>query len=139
MRKHLVIFFGAAVAVLMSASLNAHHTGATLLSEKTITVKGIVKTWLWSNPHCLLTLDVKGEDGKVVTWVMEAQAPNSIFPEGYRPNSFKAGEEVSVTINPVANGQPYGRIAQVVLANGATLGGTPGDGGRGRGRGAEAQ
>ena len=103
-------------------------------AETTVTLKGVVKTWLWSNPHCLLTLEVKGEDGQVVQWVVEAQAPNSIYPAGYRNNTFKPGDQVTVTLNPVANGRPYGRIASVVLADGTKLGG---EGARGRGAAAQ--
>ena len=66
MRNRLVIGFTLAAAILVSVPLAAHHTGSTLLSETTVTVKGVVKTWLWSNPHCLLTIEVKGADGQVV-------------------------------------------------------------------------
>ena len=133
MRNRLVIVLAAAVGLLMSASLVAHHTGSTLYTEKTVTVKGIVKSWLWSNPHCLLRLDVKGEDGQVVQWLAEAQAPNTIYLEGYRANSFKPGDEVTVTLRPAANGGPYGQLAQTVLADGTKLGNLPGEGARGRG------
>jgi hypothetical protein len=138
MRNRLVIVFSI-VALLSSASLQAHHTGSTLLSDTTVTLKGVVKNWLWSNPHCLLTLEVMGADGQNVQWVIEAQAPNSIFPEGYRKNSFKPGDVVTVTANPVTNGRPYGRIAGVMLADGTTIGSMSGGGGRGRGRGAPVQ
>jgi hypothetical protein len=125
------------VGLLIAMPAHGHHTGSTLLSETTVTLKGVVKNWLWSNPHCLLTLDVTGADGQVVQWIVEAQAPNSIYPAGYRNNTFKPGDEVTVTVNPVTNGRPYGRIDSVVLADGRRLGG---DGpGRGRGRGAANQ
>ena len=134
MKSTLIIVFSVAIGLLASVPLIAHHTGSTLLSETTVTLNGVVKTWLWSNPHCLLTLEVKGADGQVVQWVVEAQAPNSIYPAGYRKNSFSPGDQVTVTVNPVANGRPYGRIAHVVLADGTTLGG---DGARGRGAAAQ--
>ena len=130
MRSRLVIVFAAAVGLLMSVPLVAHHTGATVLSETTITLKGTVEGWLWSNPHCLLTLDITGEDGEVVQWVLETQAPNSIYASGYRSNSFKSGDDVTVTFQAAANGQPFGRLSRAVLADGTTLGG------RGRGAGA---
>ena len=84
MANRLVLVFGVAIGLLASTPLTAHHTGSTLLSETTVTLKGVVKTWLWSNPHCLLTLDVKGDDGQAVQWVLEAQSPNTIYPDGYR-------------------------------------------------------
>jgi hypothetical protein len=86
----------------------------------------------------LLTLDVKGEDGQVVQWVVETQAPSSIYSSGYRKDSFKAGDQVTVTVEPVKTGRPNGRISRVVLADGTQIGGQ-GGAGRGRGRGAEAQ
>jgi hypothetical protein len=127
--------FAAAIGLLMSVPLVAHHTATTLYSEKTVTLKGIVKTWRWSNPHCLLTFDVKGEDGQVVQWLAETQAPNTVYTEGYRPNSFKPDDEITVTVRPAANGRPYGLLTQAVLADGTKLGSEEGT----RGRGAAAQ
>ena len=129
--------FAVAVGLLLSVSLAAHHTGSTLYTDKTVTLKGIVKTWRWSNPHCLLTFDVKGEDGQVVQWLAETQAPNTAFTEGYRANSFKPGDEVTITVQPAANGRPFGQLAAAVLADGTKLGNP--EGGRGRGRGAAAR
>jgi len=135
MRNRLVIVFAVAVGFLMSVPLVAHHTASTLYTEKTVTLKGIVKTWRWSNPHCLLSLDVKGEDGQVVQWLAETQAPNTVYIDGYRANSFKAGDEITVTVRPAANGRPYGLLTQAVLADGTKLGAEEGA----RGRGAAAQ
>jgi hypothetical protein len=137
MKKRLVIVFAAAVGLTMSVPLVAHHTGSTLYAEKTITLKAVVKTWLWSNPHCLLTFDVKGEDGQVVQWLAEAQAPNTAYTEGYRPKIFNAGDEVTITVRPAMNGRPFGLLAQVVLADGTTVGNLRGN--RAGGRGAAAQ
>jgi hypothetical protein len=67
-------------------------------------------------------VEVQGEDGKVVQWTAEGQAPNVIFPGGYRRNSFKPGDQVTVTVEPVKNGQPMGRIIETVLADGTKLG-----------------
>src|SRR5215468_4674197 len=137
MKTGLVIVFAMAVALVVSVPLAAHHTASTLYTEKLVTVKGIVKSWLWSNPHCLLTFDVKGEDGQVVLWRAETQAPNTAYTEGYRASSFKPGDEVTVTMRASANGGPFGLLAQVVLADGTKLGDLSGNGARGRG--ADAQ
>ena len=45
-----------------------------------------------------------------------------IFPAGYRKDSFKAGDQVTITVEPVKNGLPLGRILQAVLADGQVLG-----------------
>jgi len=58
--------------------------------------------------------------------INETQAPSIMYPAGYRKNSFKLGDEVTVSVEPVKNGLPIGRIREVVLANGTTLGGIAG-------------
>ena len=137
MKRGLVIMFALSVGLLMSVPLAAHHTASTLYTEKLVTVKGTVKSWLWSNPHCLLTFDVKGDDGQTVLWRAETQAPNTAYTEGYRANSFKPGDEVTVTMRAAVSGGPFGLLAQVVLADGTKFGDL--GGGRGRGRGGDAQ
>ena len=134
MSNRLVMVAAVAVGVLMSTSLAAHHTASSIYTEKTATLKGIVKVWRWSNPHCLLTFEVKGEDGQVVEWLAETQAPNTAYTEGYRAGSFKPGDEITVTLRVAANGRPLGLLAQVVLADGTTIGNL---GGRGRGGAAQ--
>ena len=137
MKNGLVIVIAMVIGLVTSVPLAAHHTASTLYTEKLVTLKGIVKSWVWSNPHCLLTFDVKGEDGQVVLWRAEAQAPNTAYTEGYRASSFKPGDEVTITVRAAANGGPFGLLAQVVLADGTKLGNLSGDGARGRG--ADAQ
>ena len=122
MRALPVIVLAAAIGLWMPLAVSAHHGGAAFDSGKMVVLKGTVVEWIYSNPHCLLKLDVKGADGQVVQWIAEGQAPNVIFPGGYRKDSFKPGDQVAITVEPVKNNQPMGRILQSVLANGKTLG-----------------
>jgi len=121
MRKWAVITFAAGVG-LFSAPLAAHHGSAAFDTGKKVELKGTVVEWIYSNPHCLLKLEVAGPDGKVVQWIAEGQAPNVIFPGGYRRDSFKPGDQVTITVEPVKENQPMGRILAAVLANGTKLG-----------------
>jgi len=122
MRGRLVI--AVVVGTFISASLSAHHGSAAFDNGKAVILKGAVVQWVYSNPHCLLTVDVKADDGTVVRWIAETQAPSIMYPAGYRKDSFKVGDEVTVNVEPVKNGLPVGRIREVVLADGTTLGGT---------------
>ena len=122
MRKTRVTVFAAAVALLIvSGPMLAHHANAVFDVGKRVTVKGTVTEWFWANPHCLLRLDVKNDNGQVVHWVAETQAPPNMIPFGWSKQSFMAGDQVTVTIEPVKNGQPLGRILQAVLPDGKTL------------------
>ena len=122
MRTWAVVVFAAVSALSMPRPLSAHHGSAAFDTGKTVVLKGVVKAWLYSNPHCLLRLEVAGSDGKVVQWVAEAQAPNTIFPAGYRKDSFKPGDQVEITVEPAKENVPMGRILQSVLADGKILG-----------------
>jgi hypothetical protein len=111
------------VGLLLPLPLSAHHGGAAYDVGNPVTLKGTVTQWYYSNPHCLLTLDVKGEDGMVVTWIAETQGPSIMFPAGYRRDSFKPGDQVTVIVDPAKNGRPVGHIREAVTAAGWTLGG----------------
>ena len=120
--KRLVMTLAAAAGLAIPSIAVAHHGSAAFDTGKTAVLKGTVVEWIYSNPHCLLKIDVKSEDGKVVQWVAEGQAPNVIFPGGYRKDTFKVGDPVTVTVEPVKNNQPMGRILKTELANGKVLG-----------------
>jgi Family of unknown function (DUF6152) len=132
LRNKLIVMFALAVGVMVSIPLSAHHGAAAIYDNQTVTLKGTVKAWLWSNPHCLLTFDVKGEDGKVVEWVTETQAPSTIYPMGFRKDSFKPGEQVTVIVQPAKNERPNGRLVSALLADGKKIGNGPGESGRRR-------
>ena len=121
-KSRRAILAAAAGLVLLSSSAFAHHGGAAFDVGKEVVLNGTVVEWLYANPHCLLKLEVKSADGTVATWIAEGQAPNTIFPSGYRKDSFKPGDRVAITVEPVKNGRPAGRILKSVLADGKTLG-----------------
>jgi hypothetical protein len=122
MRKTLVTVFAVVVGLLIvSGPSLAHHANAVFDVGKRVTVKGTVTEWFWAIPHCLLRFDVTNENGQVVHWTAETQAPPNMIPFGWSKQSFKPGDEVTITLEPVKNGQPLGRILQAVLPSGNTL------------------
>ena len=134
MKNKLMAILAVAVTILVMASgpLFAHHGNAAYDNVKTVVVKGTVTEWFWANPHCFLKFDVQDENGQVVHWVAETSNPPDMINRGWTKYSFKAGDQVTVTLEPVKNGAPNGRVLQVVLPDGKTLGtgggGTPAPG-----------
>jgi Family of unknown function (DUF6152) len=122
MRNRLIVAAALVIGLAISAPLSAHHGAASFDSGKMVLLKGTVKEWLYSNPHCLLTLEVKGADGKVTQWIAETQSPTVMYPAGYRKNSFKVEDVVTVKIEPVKSGQPAGRIVAALATDGTLLG-----------------
>ena len=99
----------------------AHHGAAAYDTAKKITAKATVTEWVWSNPHCFLKFDMKDEKGNLQHWATETSNPSDMVNLGWSKDTFKPGDEITVTFMPVKNGNPIGRIEQVVLANGQTL------------------
>ena len=124
MRNRLVAIFAVAAGLLSaSVPLPAHHGSAAFDAGKKVTLKGTVTEWFWANPHCLLEFDVKDDNGQVAHWVAEASNPPDMVNHGWSKQSLKPGDQVTVTVEPVRNGKPLGRITQVVLPDGKTLSG----------------
>ena len=118
-------FFGVVlgtIGVLAAAPAIAHHGAASFDTTRELTLKGTVTEWIWANPHCFLKFDAKDETNTVRNWAVEVSNPTDMTKRGWARTSFKAGDEVTVTLQPVKGGAPVGRIRNVVLATGQTLG-----------------
>jgi hypothetical protein len=97
MRKTLVLVLLAGVVSLAAEPVWAHHAfAAEFDSSKPIKLKGTVTKMEWINPHAWIHIDVKGEDGKVSPWMIEAAAPNSLLRRGFTKNSLLPGMEILV-------------------------------------------
>jgi hypothetical protein len=120
--KFLLIFALVASVSILSVPVFAHHGNAEFDVGKKVTVKGTVTEWLWANPHCWLKFDVKDDKGDVAHWVTETNNAADMLEKGWSKHTFNVGDEVTVTLEPVKNGRPVGRILGVELPNGQTLG-----------------
>ena len=131
MRKTFVTLFAlVAGLVIASRPVAAHHGAAAFENDpaKRLVLKGTVTEWIWANPHTFLQFDVKGDDGAVVHWVVEASNPPDMINRGWTIRSFKAGDAVTVTVRPVKSGKPVGSIVQVQFADGHVLSAVGGGG-----------
>jgi len=105
----------------LTAPLVAHHGAASFDTTRELTLKGSVTEWIWANPHCFLKFDAKDDTGTVRNWAVEVSNPTDMTRLGWARTSFKGGDEVTVTLQPVKSGAPIGRLRSVVLPNGQTL------------------
>ncbi len=109
------------VILLSPQVLIAHHGAATFDTANEVTLKGTVTEWTWFNPHCFLKFEVKDQNGTAKVWAVEAGNPTDMAKRGWKRTSFKAGDQVTVTLQPVKTGAPVGRIRSVMLASGEVL------------------
>ena len=114
-----------AVAALATPAL-AHHSFAMFDSTRTLTMTGMVKDFEWTNPHVWLRVMVDDQSGTPRQWALEMGAPGQQTRVGWKPDSVKPGDKVTVTIHPLKDGSRGGQFMNAVLPNGQQLG----DGGR---------
>jgi len=97
MKTTVAVVFAAGALLLAAVPVSAHHAfSAEFDTDKPIKFKGTVTKMEWINPHAWIHIDVKGEDGKVTEWMIEAAAPNSLLRRGWTKNSLPVGTEIVV-------------------------------------------
>ena len=94
-------------ALLVAAPLLvAHHSfAATYDVNKPVTFSGAVTKVEFRNPHIWVFLDVKDGD-KVTNWGCEGGAPIQLFRQGWRPDTLKHGDEISIEGFAARDGKP---------------------------------
>ena len=90
---------------------------------KRIQLKGEVREFQWTNPHSYIQLLVKDAAGKQVEWSLEMAAPTYLYNNGWRPSTLKKGDNIIVTMAPLASGAHGGLVISVSTADGRKLGG----------------
>jgi len=118
----------AAIASIMlvaalAAPVGAHHS--PVMFDRTVakTIVGTVVRFTWTNPHSAIQLDVPNESGGVDRWGVEMGSPQSMARAGWRSNIIKAGDTVTVVVNPLKSGEFGGIFVSITLPDGRKLGG----------------
>jgi hypothetical protein len=110
--------FGIATAGLLLAALPvlAHHSFQAEYDEnKLVTVNGTVTKVAWTNPHVMLNMDVRDDSGKVANWQMELASPNGLLRQGWKLDSLKPGDQVTVSGYAARDGSHLVNARRVIL------------------------
>ena len=111
-----------ALAILMVAPAFAHHSFAVYDHTRTLTLRGTVTRFQWTNPHGFIEMDVQQSDGSVKHYSVELTSINMMQRVGWRSNMIKPGDKVQVVVAPLLSGERVGLGLEVVLADGNTMG-----------------
>jgi hypothetical protein len=135
--KNRIARRGVALAVAVAAAwvfpIYAHHSfAAEFDGTKAIRKTGVISRVEWSNPHSYIYIDVKDENGNVVTWGCEGGAPVALSRRGFKKNDIKVGDTVTVDGYAAKDGSHLMDARRITLTDGRSFyGGSAGDGGPG--------
>lgn len=119
MRRYPVLL--AALGTVCCASIAlAHHSAAMFDAQKSVTLEGTVKTFLFTNPHSWIQLIVT-TDGKPVEWSIEMGSPQGLYRSGWRPSTLQSGQPITVVIHPERSGEPVGQFVSASRRDGSSL------------------
>jgi len=123
-RKGMLAFSATAILSLLSlaGSAYAHHGFVSWFDmSRSITVKGTVTSFDWTNPHSYIYFDVKDDKGAVQKWSAELGAVAMLARAGWRKDTLKPGDEITLIGNPAKDSKPIMHLDKIVLANGQEL------------------
>ncbi|MBZ5610348.1 MAG: hypothetical protein LAP38_18960 [Acidobacteriia bacterium] len=112
-----------AAGLLASAAFAwAHHAFAAEFDiNRPIKLRGTVVKMDWINPHSWIHIDVKGADGKVVTWMIEGGSPNVLLRLGFTKDALPAGSEIVMDGFQAKDGSNRGVGKVLTFADGRKL------------------
>jgi hypothetical protein len=118
--KALVLAAGMASFLAMPAF--SHHSFSMFDHEKTVTVSGLVKEFEYTNPHAWLhIMSVDEKTGRPVEWSFEMGGVGQITAQGWKPDSVKPGDKISVQMHPLKDGSRGGQYLNATLADGRSF------------------
>jgi hypothetical protein len=120
MKAVLVPVFVVLALVAAAIPLSAHHSWPVSY-DKLVTVKGTVMEFTWSNPHPMITLNVRTNDGKTEEWLIGGPAINRMEANGWNRATVKAGDTLTGIGYQFADGQKIIRLERVVFADGKEM------------------
>ena len=117
----LAAIFVAVCLLLYSGPALAHHGGGAYDQAHPVTMTGTVKEFLFIQPHPLITLAVKDDQGSVTEWYVEMTAPNHLVHYGWTGKKLKPGDQITIVGLPSKNGLKVLNLRKISWANGEVI------------------
>lgn len=101
----------------------AHHSVVAYFDMKQdLALKGEVDEWVFRAPHAVLKFVVKNDKGETELWRAETLPSNLLFRKGWRFNTLKPGDPVTVYGHPSLDPSRHAMVlSKVVLGDGTEL------------------
>ena len=121
MTSRRTAWVGGVLGLLMAiaAPAMAHHSFAVFDHTRTLTIRGTVTKFQWTNPHGFLEVDIPQADGTTRHFSIELTSINMMQRVGWRSNMIKSGDKITAIVAPLLSGDPVGLGLEVTLADGS--------------------
>jgi Family of unknown function (DUF6152) len=122
MRTKLKLVVGIGLLILTRPLLAHHSFAAEFDAAKPFELTGTVTRVAWTNPHAWVYFDVVDERTKQTTnWAVELNSPNALLRAGWKRDTLKTGDVVTVEGSLAKDGSPTGNARSVVTSSGQRL------------------
>ncbi|MBY0497966.1 MAG: hypothetical protein K2Y23_27485 [Cyanobacteria bacterium] len=122
MKRRIAALFVVIALVASGISIAAHHSFAAQYDrDKPITLKGSITRLEWANPHIYFYVDVADTKGATANWAIEGGAPSTLYRAGWRKDSAKVGDVVTVEGFLARDGSKLVNMQRALLADGRNL------------------
>lgn len=109
------------IGILFAAgTVSAHHRWPVDRSTE-VTVQGTVTAYTWRNPHVMMTLDVRTNDGSVESWEIGGPSISQMAANGWDRNTLKAGDVITGFGYRFTDGSRIMRLDRIVTSEGREL------------------
>jgi hypothetical protein len=112
-----------AVIAVTARPAFGHHSFTMFDQSKTVTLRGTVKDFRWTNPHVFIQFLVKNEHGSEEEWSIEMTSPEHLSRAGWRPGTLKPGDKLTLIVHPLHNNAKGAQYLSGTGPNGPLLGG----------------
>ncbi len=119
-RRAVLAVFGAGLVAALSGPAASHHSFAMFNQREIMTLEGTVVQFQWTNPHAFIELEVR-QGNATRRWSIELNSPNNLTRQGWRRNSLRPGERISLRMNPLRDGASGGLFLDLRKADGTVL------------------
>ena len=108
--------------ILLAFPAFPHHSAAMFDRERVVELTGTIKELQWTNPHIWIQVNVPNATGVLEEWSVEGGSPGTLSRDGWRPTTFKSGDQVTLKVNPMRDGSRAGLFIGAKFSSGQTLG-----------------